>query len=668
MNTQEETVVGLPDGTKYSQPTGIFIDNNFCSSEDGSTLESINPYTQQEICSFARGKKADIDNAIASSKRAWQSWKKTTPQDRGKLLARLADLIERDADLLAKIESIDAGKPVKIAKVADVLASAACLRYYSGWADKVKGETIDTDIDTLNLTIREPLGICGLIIPWNFPILMCGWKLGPALAAGNVVVLKPAELTPLSALYLGKLVVEAGFPPGAVNIVPGLGHEAGAALSAHPDVAKISFTGSTAVGKSILRASAETNLKKVTLELGGKSPSIVLDGADLDEVVEWVNGGIFYNMGQNCCASSRVFVQESVYESFIEKFVIRAKQNQLGDPFDDKTFLGPQISHGQHAKIMGMIHNAKLQGAVLATGGTSPKGWFIEPTIFRDVTSKMDITKEEVFGPVVTVASFKTEEEALSLAHDTCYGLAAAVFTTDMKRGIRMAKNLEAGTVWVNCYNRISHALAFGGYKQSGNGKDLGEEAIYGFTQLKTHPIFDSKEWKDIPITLTIGLSTTPIPILSGKEATETRACLKWEARLEVKAKDMPRLMREGFHWTTANCHRESTYVNNEIEAGPREEGWKCARYYFLSDLGKDPYWTAMLVVLARDIQTLAQFRIDTLRPDMVYTVIGSNAKSQWIYRFDTLDPSQNFNAIYDDMPLEGWWPWLKDKGKQLLS
>ncbi|KAF5498733.1 Aldehyde dehydrogenase [Colletotrichum fructicola] len=423
---------------------------------------------------------------VASSKQAWRGWRKTTPNERGRLLNRLADLIERDADQLAKIESIDAGKPVKLAKVADVLACAACFRYYAGWADKIKGDSIETDPNMLNLTLREPLGVCGLIIPWNFPILMCGWKLGPALAAGSVAVLKPAELTPLSALYLGKLIVEAEFPPGVVNIVPGLGHEAGAALSNHPDVAKVSFTGSTAVGKGILHASADSNLKKVTLELGGKSPSIVFGSADLDEVVEWVNGGIFYNMGQNCCASSRVFVHETVYESFITKFVERARKNQLGDPFDDKTFLGPQISGSQHSKIMGMIENAKTQGAICATGGRSPSGWFIEPTIFRDVKVDMEIAREEVFGPVVAVASFRDEEEALEMAHNTCYGLAAAVFTSDIKQGIKMAKELEAGTVWVNCYNKISHALPFGGYRQSGNGKDLGEDAIYGFTQLKT--------------------------------------------------------------------------------------------------------------------------------------------------------------------------------------
>ncbi|KAH0442454.1 aldehyde dehydrogenase (NAD+) [Colletotrichum camelliae] len=467
-SVQHQTSINLPDGTAYDQPTGVFIDNGFHRSKDGSTLESINPYTQQPICSFSRGSSDDINIAVASSKQASRGWKKTTPNERVRLLNRLADLIERDADRLAKIESIDGGKPVNIAKSADVLACAACFRYYAGWADKIKGDSIETDPNMLNLTLREPPGVCGLIIPWNFPILMCGWKLGPALAAGNVAILKPAELTPLSALYLGKLVVEAGFPPGVVNIVPGLGHEAGAALSNHPDVAKLSFTGSTAV------------------ELGGKSPSIVFGSANLKEVVEWVNGGIFYNMGQNCCASSRVFVHESVYESFIAKFVERAQKNQVGDPFDDTTFLGPQISGSQHSKIMGMIEKAKTQGAICATGGRSPSGWFIEPTIFRDVKMDMEIAREEVFGPVVAVASFRNEEEVLAMAHDTCYGLAAAVFTSDIKQGIKMAKELEAGTVWVNCYNKISHALPFGGYRQSGNGKDLGEDAIYGFTQLKT--------------------------------------------------------------------------------------------------------------------------------------------------------------------------------------
>ncbi|CAI6094853.1 unnamed protein product [Clonostachys chloroleuca] len=486
MDSQTCARVKLPDGTTYEQPTGIFISNEFRKSHDKTVIDSINPYTQLPIASIARGKLADVNAAVAAAKSAFSGWRDTSPQDRAKLLSKLANLIERDVETLAKIESIDGGKPVHIAKGADVLASSACIRYYSGWADKLKGDTIETDPDTLNITIIEPLGVCGLIIPWNFPLLITCWKLGPALAAGNTVVIKPAELTSLSALYLAKLVVEAGFPPGVVNVVTGLGNEAGQALTEHPDVKKISFTGSTPVGKVILKTSADTNLKKVTLELGGKSPSIVFDDADLDQVIEAVNGGIFYNMGQNCCASSRVYVQESIYEDFLKRFAARARRNKSGDPFDNNTFLGPQIDGNQHSKIMGMIQRAKSDGVGVVTGGTSPDGWFIEPTIFRDVKSSAEIMQQEVFGPVVAVAPFKDIHDVLEKAHDTIYGLAAAVFTSDIKRGIRLSKMLQAGSVWVNNYNMISHALPFGGYGQSGNGKDLGSEGIEGYTQLKT--------------------------------------------------------------------------------------------------------------------------------------------------------------------------------------
>ncbi|EXJ78724.1 aldehyde dehydrogenase (NAD+) [Capronia coronata CBS 617.96] len=481
-----QTPLKFPDGSGYAQPTGLLINNEFVASEDASYFASIDPFTQKPICNIARGKAADIDKAVAAAQTAFPGWKATKPAEKGRLLSRLADLIERDVDILAKIEAIDGGKPVKIAKDADVLAAAACFRYYAGLADKLKGDTIETDPDTLNMTLREPLGVCGLIVPWNFPLLMCGWKLGPALCAGNTAVLKPAELTPLSALFLGKLVVEAGFPEGVVNIVPGYGAEAGSALSGHPDVAKISFTGSTQTGKSILRASADSNLKKTTLELGGKSPSIVLKSADLDVVVEWLNGGCFYNMGQNCCASSRVLVQRDIYATFLEKFKTRAEKNVLGSPFDGNTFLGPQISGAQHSKILGTIEEAKAEGAVCITGGKSPSGWFIEPTIFKDVKSTMKITREEVFGPVVVVAPFEDEAEAIQMANDSCYGLAAGVFTSDIKEAIRITKGIAAGTVWVNCYNAISHQLPFGGYKQSGIGKDLGQAAVDEFSQVKT--------------------------------------------------------------------------------------------------------------------------------------------------------------------------------------
>ncbi|ETS72999.1 Aldehyde dehydrogenase [Pestalotiopsis fici W106-1] len=486
MTLQTESIVELPDGTSYRQPVGLFISGEFTTAQGQLSLDTVNPYTGTIICSVARGRSDDIDAAVSAAQSASKGWKDTPPRQRGQLLQTLAQLMRRDADLLAKIEAVDAGKPVHIAKEADVLAAAACVQYYAGWADKIKGDTLETDPKTLNLTVREPVGVCGLIIPWNFPILMVGWKMAPALASGNTVVLKPAELTPLSALYVGKLVQEAGFPPGVVNIVTGFGAEAGAALVAHPGVNKISFTGSTPVGKGILSASADSSLKRITLELGGKSPSVIFNDADLDEVVEWVNGGIFYNMGQNCCAGSRIYVQEDVYEAFLEKFIRRVEKNVMGDPFHEKTFLGPQISAAQHAKIMGMIENARTQGAVLAKGGESPHGWFIEPTVFRDVRQDMDIMREEVFGPVVAVASFKDASDALAKVHDTCYGLAAAVFTSDLKQGLGMAKSIKAGTIWVNCYNMITHELPFGGCRESGVGKDLGEDVLSEFTNTKS--------------------------------------------------------------------------------------------------------------------------------------------------------------------------------------
>ncbi|KAF7529003.1 hypothetical protein G7054_g9957 [Neopestalotiopsis clavispora] len=467
MASQTESTVVLPDGTSYQQPVGLFINGELSTAQEQLSLDTINPYTGKTICSIARGRSEDINAAVSAAQLAFKVWKDTPPRQRGQLLQTLAGLIRRDADILAKIEAVDAGKPVHIAKEADVLAAAACIEYYAGWADKIKGETVETDPKTLNLTVREPVGVCGLIIPWNFPILMVGWKLAPALAAGNTAVLKPAELTPLSALYVGKLIQEAGFPPGVVNIVTGLGVEAGAALASHPGVSKISFTGSTPVGKGLLRASADSNLKKITLELGGKSPSVIFNDADLDDVVEWVNGGIFYNMGQNCCAGSRVYVQEGVYEAFLSKFVKRAEKNVMGDPFHEKTFLGPQISAAHHEKIMGMIEKAKAQGAVVATGGKSPHDWFIEPTIFRDVSQDMDIMQEEVFGPVIAVAPFKDVSDALA-------------------KGLSMAKSMEAGTVWVNCYNMITHALPFGGCRESGIGKDLGENVLSEFTNTKS--------------------------------------------------------------------------------------------------------------------------------------------------------------------------------------
>lgn len=346
-----------------------------------------------------------------------------TPSQRSRLLIKLAELFERDINTLAAIEALDNGKSITMAK-SDVQNAASCIRYYGGWADKIHGQTIDTNNQTLSYTRHEAIGVCGQIIPWNFPILMWSWKIGPAIAAGNTVVLKSAEQTPLSALYAAKLIVEAGFPPGVVNIISGFGRTAGAALSSHMDVDKIAFTGSTLVGRTILQAAAKSNLKKVTLELGGKSPNIVFDDADIDNAISWANFGIFYNHGQCCCAGSRVLVQEGIYDKFVARFKERAAKNQLGNPFEESTFQGPQVSQLQFDRIMEYIDHGKNEGATVALGGErhGDVGYFIQPTIFTDVTPEMKISQEEIFGPVIVVQKFKDEAEAIKIGNSTAYG------------------------------------------------------------------------------------------------------------------------------------------------------------------------------------------------------------------------------------------------------
>lgn len=365
-----------------------------------------------------------MDIAVKAARRALKGeWKHTTPSARGQLLNRLAELMERDADILAAIEALDNGKGVSMAQ-GDVAASAGCIRYYGGWADKIYGQTIDTDQDNLTYTRHEPVGVCGQIIPWNFPLLMWSWKIGPAIATGNTVVLKTAEQTPLSALYAAQLVKEAGFPAGVINIMSGFGRVAGTAISTHMDIDKVAFTGSTLVGRQILQAAAKSNLKKVSLELGGKSPNIIFPDADLDDAVAWVNFGIYFNHGQCCCAGSRVLVHESIYEQFLDKFKVHADQNKVGDPMDPKTFQGPQISQLQFDRIMGYINQGKQAGARVVTGGDrlGTQGYYIQPTIFANVNEDMSIVKEEIFGPVCTVQKFSTEAEAIELANNTSYG------------------------------------------------------------------------------------------------------------------------------------------------------------------------------------------------------------------------------------------------------
>ncbi|RYP53738.1 hypothetical protein DL768_001338 [Monosporascus sp. mg162] len=472
----------------YQQPTGLFINNEFVEGVDKKTFETINPTTEEVICSVHEATEKDVDIAVAAARKAFNGpWKATTPQQRGIYLTRLADLVEKNSDLLSAVESLDNGKSITMAR-GDVSSVVGCIRYYGGWADKITGSTVETIPDHFNYTKYEPIGVCGQIIPWNFPLLMVAWKIAPALATGNTVVLKTAEQTPLSALVFAQFVKEAGFPPGVLNIISGFGKVAGAAIASHMDIDKVAFTGSTLVGRSIMKAAASSNLKKVTLELGGKSPNIVFKDADIEQAISWVNFGIYYNHGQCCCAGSRIYVQEEVYDKFLEAFKKRTAANTVGDPFDEKTFQGPQISRLQYDRIMGYIEEGKKDGAKIEVGGGrhGDKGYFIQPTIFSGVTPDMKIMKEEIFGPVCAIAKFKTEEEVIELANDSIYGLAAALHTNDLNTAIRVSNTLKAGTVWVNCYNMLHHQLPFGGYKESGIGRELGEEALANYMQHKT--------------------------------------------------------------------------------------------------------------------------------------------------------------------------------------
>ncbi|KAM5434269.1 aldehyde dehydrogenase (NAD(P)(+)) ald5 [Microsporum ferrugineum] len=472
----------------FEQPLGLFINNKFVKGAEGKTFETINPHNEKAICAVHEATEKDVDAAVAAARAAVEGpWRKVTPSDRGRMLTKLADLLERDIDTIGAIEALDNGKAISMAK-ADVINAAGCLRYYGGWADKVEGKVIDTDHETFTYTRHEPVGVCGQIIPWNFPLLMFAWKIGPALATGNTIVMKTAEQTPLSGLYVGNLIVEAGFPPGVVNVLSGFGRVAGAAISSHMDIDKVAFTGSTVVGRQILQAAAKSNLKKVTLELGGKSPNIVFNDADIDNAISWVNFGIYYNHGQCCCAGSRILVQEGIYDKFLARFKERANQNKVGDPFKPDTFQGPQISQLQFDRIMGYIDEGKKAGAKVEVGGErhGTEGYYIQPTIFSECTDDMKIVKEEIFGPVCTVQKFATEEDAIRIANNSSYGLAAALHTKDLNTSIRVSNNLKAGTVWVNCYNLISYQSPFGGFKESGIGRELGEYALDNYTQIKT--------------------------------------------------------------------------------------------------------------------------------------------------------------------------------------
>jgi aldehyde dehydrogenase (NAD+) len=474
----------LPAATK------LLINNCWVPSESGKTFATVNPSTGEEICQVAEADAADVDKAVLAARAAFEQgpWKKMRASERGRLLHRLADLIEQNADALARLESMDNGKPLSIAKAVDVAKTVACYRYFAGWADKVQGKTIPIDGDFFCYTRHEPIGVVGQIIPWNYPMLMQAWKLAPALATGNTVVMKPAEQTPLSALRIGELIVEAGFPEGVVNLLPGFGHTAGAAIARHMDIDKVAFTGSTEVGRLIMEAAARSNLKRITLELGGKSPNIIFEDVDLDEAVEGAHLGLFVNQGQSCCAGSRVFVEEKIYDEFVEKSIARALKRKVGDPLDPRTDQGPQVSQSQFDRVMGYIEAGKSEGATLACGGerVGDRGYFVQPTVFSGVQDDMKIAREEIFGPVMSVIPFKDVDEVIKRANCTTYGLAAGVWTRDIKKAHAVANGVRAGTVWVNCYHVLDTRAPFGGFKQSGIGRELGEYGLQQYTEVKT--------------------------------------------------------------------------------------------------------------------------------------------------------------------------------------
>lgn len=478
-----------------SEPRRMLIGGEWVASESGATFETVDPATGEVLAEVPEGDAADIDRAVAAARATFEQgpWREMTPAARGRLLWRIADLIDEHTDELAVLESLDNGKPLTAAKTIDVPAAADIFRYMAGWATKVEGNTIPISVDYMPgaefhaYTEREPVGVVGQIIPWNFPLVMAGWKLAPALAVGCTSVLKPAEQTPLTALRLGELMHEAGLPPGAVNVVPGYGETAGAALAAHPDVDKVAFTGSTEVGRLIVRAAAE-NLKRVSLELGGKSPNVVFADADLEQAIPGAAAAIFMNSGQVCGAGSRLYVEESVFDTVVEAISGAAQRIKVGHGREPDTEIGPIISDVQEQRVMGFVNAARNDGAEIVTGGNKlgEKGYFMEPTVVVNARPDMAVVTEEIFGPVVVALPFKDPAEIPAAANSTIYGLAAGIWTRDISKAHRTARRLKAGTVWVNCYHVYDSALPFGGYKQSGWGREMGRDALDLYTQKKS--------------------------------------------------------------------------------------------------------------------------------------------------------------------------------------
>ena len=473
------------------KPGKLLIDGQWV---DGSKkFNTINPATEEVLTEVTEASVTDVDRAVEAARRAFEDrngpWRKLSASERGRLIWKLADVVEKNIDELAELETLDNGKPIFESRYVDMPMVIDVLRYYAGLATKIHGETVNTFETAFTYTLREPVGVVGLIVPWNFPLLLASWKLGPALACGNTLVLKPAEQTPLTTLKLGELVIEAGFPAGVINILTG-GPETGKAIVAHPGIDKIAFTGSTAVGKEIMRGAADT-LKRVTLELGGKSPNIVFSDADVDNAVKGAINGIFYGKGEVCNAGSRLFLESKLKDEFTEKLVARASKMRPADPLDPKTRLGAIVSQEQMNAVLGFIEAGTKDGAKLVAGGNrvsvnGGKGYFIEPTIFGDVKNEMKIAQEEIFGPVLSVLTFDEIDEVIERANNNPYGLAAAVWTRDVKKAHAVSRRLKAGTVWINTYGLMDAALPFGGYKSSGFGRELGAHAMEHYTELKT--------------------------------------------------------------------------------------------------------------------------------------------------------------------------------------
>ena len=482
-----QAAVGLRTPIRHQ----LFIDGRFVDAESGETQATLNPHDNSVIAEVAMAGHADVDKAVAAATKAFPAWSRMAAADRGRILLKLADLIEANAEELARLESLDTGHPLRDSRNLDVPRTAACFRYFGGMADKLQGDVVPVEVGFLNYLLREPLGVVGQVVPWNFPLMFTSWKMGPALAAGNTIVLKPAEITPLSTLKIAELMSEAGMPDGVVNIVPGLGSVAGQYIAEHPGIAKIAFTGSTATGRRIVQASAG-NLKKVQLELGGKGANIVFDDANLLAAVNGSAWAIFHNQGQACIAGSRLVLHERIADEFLDRFITLAKSIKLGNPLDASTEMGPLTSRQHRDRVLAYVDVAREQGGEVLAGGKGPSGsdlangCYVEPTIVKARSFKDRVAQEEVFGPFVTVLTFKDDAEAMQIANSTDYGLGSGLWTRDLQRAHKMARDMHAGMVWINSYKRVNPGSPFGGVGQSGYGREMGFEAMREYTQVKS--------------------------------------------------------------------------------------------------------------------------------------------------------------------------------------